>query len=224
MFLRQFKNDSRNKKEQGGVAFVAKLSLLFALLTVLQRLLIQAFFSAHDVNAVTAASQFASLPGHFLTALLPFVLIRKECRTITRTLGFIFMTILVAYNGYTFHFEAIIGTFPDINLLSYLNEWEHLRSSIITSGVLYVFIAEILVITGLLFSVRLFILKRQGDLHNTKWLTVFVVITLLAVMIESFKPFLPMRIVDATRVPVVMLFQRGSRLVLPGISPVERIR
>ncbi|MCP4603194.1 MAG: sulfatase-like hydrolase/transferase [Proteobacteria bacterium] len=180
-----FSQSSDGKKGANQALIILAISLGFAVLTVLQRILIHRLIATDVLDVYGLLMELVSLPGHFLSAVLPAFMIATTRRTGSLMGGFLLFFLLVIFNAFAFHFEVVVGVLPALDAFAYAGEWEHIRSSVLRKGLVIAVIIEVIAILAGILLIHLQVKKVSLVHTGRQWLIVLIAMIGVALALQA---------------------------------------
>ncbi|MBW3564361.1 MAG: sulfatase-like hydrolase/transferase [Acidobacteria bacterium] len=188
--------------------------ILFGFVLVLLRVIILATFGGRGLESIDFIGLLIGLAGQIafgLLLVLPLHLLRASSFRWLIHLG----TLLVVFvNVAAFHFEAVFGRLPGVDLLYYLREATHLLSSIAANAPLAAVALEVGVATAILI-LDAEALSRGNIEGKVAWrrrllrvaAAICVVSAALTAVVHAFPSVVPSRMSSESRVPIFRAIQ-----------------
>lgn len=188
--------------------------ILFGLVLVMLRVIVLATFGGRGLESINLPGLLIGLAGQIafgLLLVLPLHLLRASSFRWLIHLGTL---LIVLVNVAAFHFEAVFGRLPGVDLLYYLREATHLLSSVEANAPVAAVALEVGVATAILIvaaealsrgKIEEKVAGRRRPLRVAA--AICVVSAALTAVVYAFPSVVPSRMASESQVPIFRAFQ-----------------
>ena len=182
-------------------------ALLFAISIVGIRAVVLLFNSAH-LSVAYSQALIISLVNEFTLGILIAAGIFSHRQYLSRIVCYVIIPLVCFAQLACFHYEAVFGRLPDVDVLFYLTQLSHLSSSLDKGFPLFWVTFEFFLLTGVLYLCifKLKSEKKSESLPKVYQFIAFVAVG-LSVLLQAVPTIIPDKYFWGTREPLVWLMQ-----------------